>query len=380
MKKAKFDPKFIMPAFKIVAISLVPVITIFAPFALHLQRIWGIPLGESGMNVIFANWDGPNYVYNAITNYSKEAMSVTPFLHETSYYPAHFPALSWIIMAASPILGYFWGAIAVQILGGILLNFCFYYFIKDKTKHALWLTFAFTVFPPRYLVVRSVIGAEVWLVAVILLSLIFWDRKKYYLSGLMSLIGILFKFQAIILPISLLVVAIFDIYKSKELSLHKIISPVIGLTGYGIVSTYYYLIHGDVNAYFVAQKLVGMSASTPFAMFNYSQKWVGTGWMEAAAIYFIAIFVMVAKLWIDKKQTFAIFGASYAAMLSLIPQVDIMRLAMPLAPLFFYTFAETLSSRYFRWGLAMSLPAIYLFSVNFIMKNQAPITNWSIFR
>ncbi len=380
MKIEKFDQRNIQILLKIIAISLVPILVVYLPFVLHLTSIWGIPLGGSGMNVIFANWDGPNYVYNAITNYSKQAISDTPFLNVASYYPAHFPALSWLIKMASFFLGYFWGAITVQLIGGILLNFCFYYFIKDKTKHALWLTFAFTVFPPRYLAVRAVIGAEVWLVAIVMFTLICWERKQYYLSGVMSLVGILFKFQAVVLPISLLLVAIFDLYKSKKFELSKMMSPIIGLSGYGIVALYYYLAQGDANAYFAAQKIVGMSAALPFAMFNYSQKWVGTGWMETSAVYFIAIFVMIAKLLHDKKHTFAVFGALYTAMLSLIPQVDIMRLAMPLAPLFFYAFHDNLSSKHFRWGLVASLPAIYLFTINFIVKNQAPITNWSIFR
>ena len=377
MKTAQKESKTILT---ILLVSVLPILILYLPFALHLKNFWGIPLGESGMQVIFANWDGPNYVYNAITNYSPSAISAKPFLNVAAYYPAHFPALVWIMMPFSWIFGFFWGPLILQIISGFVLNLCFYYFVKGKSKHALWLTFAFTFFPPRYLAVRAVVGADVWIVAAIILSLFFWEKGKYFISGFFALLATTFKFQALVLPIAFFVFLILDFYKTKKVDFAKLAAAIIGFCGYIFVAYYYQLVTGNFNAYFEAQKLVGMNAAIPFAMFNHAQKWVGTGWMESAAIYFVAMFVMIAKLMSDKKYIYAIFAFMYTAMLSLIPQVDIMRLAMPLTPLFFYTFSDVLSSKYFRWGLVASLPVIYLFTINFIVKNQAPITDWSMFR
>lgn len=376
----KKDSKGMQIIAAITLISVLPVLAVYLPFSIHLQNFWGIPLGTSGMQVIFANWDGPNYVYNAITNYSLSAIEAKPFLHQASYYPAHFPGLSWLIYVSALVFGYFWGPILLQLVAGILLNLGFYFFIKSKSKHALWLTFAFTIFPPRYLVVRSVIGADVWITLFVILTFLLWENKRYLPAGLTSFFAVIFKFQAIVLPLSLFLTFCIDSYKSKKINLKQLIAVIIGLSGYLAVSLYYQSTTGNFNAYFAAQKLVGMAASVPFAMFNYSQKWVGTGWMETAALYFVAMFVMIFKLMQEKKYTYAIFCTAYTLMLTLIPQVDIMRLAMPLTPIFFYAFSDVLSSKSMKWGLVASIPAIYLFTINFLVKNQAPINDWSLFR
>ncbi|MFO0703182.1 MAG: hypothetical protein U0525_00440 [Patescibacteria group bacterium] len=365
---------------KIALISLLPVLLIYLPFIFHVNSFWGIPFKQTGMQVIFANWDGPNYVYNSITNYSPAQIEVKPFLNVAAYYPAHFPAFSLIIKLFAFVLPIFWSAIFVQLLSGVVLNFLFFYFIRNVSKHALWLTFAFTIFPPRFWIVRAVIGPEMLLVGITLAALVLWDKKSYFLGASLAIIATLFKFQAISIPVAFLAMWIYETFKTKKLNLIPLINIIFAFTGYLIVSYYYLLQTGNFNAYFEAQKLVGMSAALPFSMFNYAQKWVGTGWMESAALYFIAIFAMIAKLLNEKKYLFAIYGIVYAGMLSIIPQVDIMRLSIPLAPLFFYAFHDHLSTKYFRWALIASIPLMYLFAINFILNNQAPIIDWSIFR
>ncbi len=364
----------------LILISIFPVMALYMPFILKLNSFWGIPFGNTGLQVIFANWDGPNYVYNAITNYEPQKIASMPFLNVPEYYPAHFPGLSWIISIFALFFGFYTSSFIVQILSGILLNFVFYNFIKTKSQHPLWLTFAFTVFPPRYLILRAILGPELLLTAIVILCFAFWEKKKYITLGIFSFLAMLLKFQALTIPATFGIIAVIDSIKHKKPNLKMYASVILGLSGYLIVATFYSTLTGNFNAYFEAQKLVGMAAQLPFMMFNYSQKWVGTGWMEAPAIYFIGMIAVIVRLFHIKKFASATFVVVYTVMLSLIPQVDIMRLAFPISPFLFYAYSDELSGRTARLTLILSLPIIYLFAINFIITNQAPITDWSLFK
>jgi hypothetical protein len=365
---------------QLIAVSILPVFAVYLPFVIGVRSLWGIPLGDNKLLTIFANWDGPNYVYNAITGYLPETISQTPFLKSAGYYPAHFPTYSWLIKIFSFVFGYYWASFVLQILTGLVLNIIFYEFVKSKSKHPIWLTLVFTTFPARYLVVRSVIGPELLLSACVLCSLMMWERKHYTSSALFTMFGVMLKFQALVLPLTYGAIALFEIIRLRKITITKFLPPILGICGSVIVFAFYYYTIGNFFAYFDAQKIAGLNASLPFGMFNYSSKWVGTGWMETALIYFVALFILSARLIHQKQITLFTFVASYTAMLSLIPQVDIMRLAMPLAPIFIYTFHEFFETKYVRYALVLTMPVVYLFAINFIVTNTAPITDWSIFR
>ncbi|HNQ31861.1 MAG TPA: hypothetical protein PKJ68_05255, partial [Candidatus Woesebacteria bacterium] len=197
MKYAKYLRS---PLFLAGCMSIALTLLIYAPFALRASSFWGIPLKDSGMQQIYSNWDGPNYVLNAITNYEPAEIGIRAFLtRPNEYYAAHFPLYSWLIRAGAPVFGYWWSALALQIVSGVILNLIFYSFIRTRSKHALWLTFAFTIFPPRLMVLRAVIAPELLLTASMLAALLLWQNNKPLFAGVMGIVAVLLKFQAIIL-------------------------------------------------------------------------------------------------------------------------------------------------------------------------------------
>lgn len=367
--------------FFVVLVSILPILFVYLPFSLHIQNVWGIPLKTSGLQQIFSNWDGPNYVYNAVTWYDPASIKAHLFDGKPpAYYPAHFPGYSLCIRLFAFIFGMYWGSFMTNLISGVALNLVFYFLIARNTKHPLWLTFAFTLFPPRYWIVRSVISPEMLMISFMIGSLFAWSKHRSLLSGFLAMIAVLFKFQALLfVPVFLFVIA-ERIYKRQKVTWQQWIAPLFPLIGFVMVSSLYAITQGRWDAYFVAQDIAGLKTSLPFGMFNYSQKWVGTGWMETAALYFMGMMVLAVKLWKDQNRIFFWFTTLYIIMLSVIPQVDIMRLAMPLAPLFFYSFHEVLNSKLFKYGLILSLPFLYLHTINYIMTNTAPITDWSFFR
>lgn len=365
----------------ILLISVIPLLAVYLPFALHLKSVWEIPLKDSGMQQIFANWDGPNYVYNAITFYDPIKIAKTPFDgKDASYYPSHLPGYSVLIWLSSLVFGVFWGAFVVNILSNVLLNSVFYQFIKPYTKHALFLTFAFTVFPARFWIVRSVISPEMLMLICVLGTLFYWEKKRYWISGIFALLGVFFKFHMLIFTPVFLAVFVEKLIRKKPISPSMVVPALGALIGFVGVSGYYYFVTGRWDAFFLAQQVSGLATSIPLGMFNYASKWVATGWTETTVLYLFALVLLIVKLVKDNNRTFFWFAFGYTMMLSAIPHLDIARYTMPLAPVFFAVFHENLSGKLFRYGLIAALPILYLHTINFIMTNQAPITDWSIFR
>ncbi len=398
---------------KIALVTLIPLILVYLPFLLHLKHFYFLDLGDSGMQQIYKNWDGPNFVLNAITGYDPIQIGKHAFAHQPNeYYANHFPLYSWWIAILGPVVGYFVSALVVNVCSNLILNIIFYQWISKYSSYPLWLTFVFTIFPPRYWIVRSVISPEMLLIAFVLTALWKWERGLYIRAGIIGLLAVLTKFQAIILaPAFALSLAVQQLpqlnamtcewrkkwhQKFDPTAIIAIMAPVVG---YFLVALFYQDKFGDFNAYFNGQKGVGMGAALPFSMFNNAEKWVGTGWLEHTVLYFVGMFTLIGKLWTEIKiqnakvkskssglerahihPVYLIFALGYASMLSLIPQVDIMRLAMPLAPLFIMAFHEFFESKTFRTGLLLSMPAIYLYALNFIMTNQAGITDWGLFK
>lgn len=396
---------------KIALVTFVPLLLVYLPFLLHLKHFYFLDLAESGMQQIYKNWDGPNFVLNAITGYdpiqiAKHTFAPKPY----EYYANHFPLYSWLISLLGPVIGYFQSALVVNICSNLLMNVVFYKWISKYSPYPLWLTFIFTVFPPRYLIVRSVISPEMLLIALILAALWKWERRLYLRAALLSFCAVLTKFQAIIVaPVFLLTLLVQQLppitvatcqWRKKfhhSFTPDAVIATLAPIAGYVLIAFFYQYKFGDFYAYFNGQKGVGMGAALPFSMFNSAEKWVGTGWLEHTVLYFVGMFTLIGKLWtqittlhantknsVSEKGSvhpvYLTFVIGYTAMLTLIPQVDIMRLAMPLAPIFIMAFHEFFVSKTFRIGLILSLPAIYLYSLNFIMTNQAGISDWGLFR
>jgi hypothetical protein len=126
---------------KIALVTILPLLLVYLPFLLHLKHLYFLNLGDSGMQQIYKNWDGPNFVLNAITGYdpiqiAKHTFAPKPY----EYYANHFPLYSWFISLLGPVIGYFQSAVVVNICSNLLLNIVFYKWISKYSHHPLWLT------------------------------------------------------------------------------------------------------------------------------------------------------------------------------------------------------------------------------------------------
>lgn len=360
-------------------ISLVPVLLIWLPFVLKLKQFWFLPIEDPGMFNIIRNWDGPNYIVVAKTFYDLIEVGKYFILeYKAIYYAAHLPLYPLFIYLFAPAFGWLYSGVVVNLLFGVLLNILFYVTARRYTKHAMWLTFVFTVFPARFLILRGIIAPETMVVFFTLLSFYFWNKNQVLYTALAASLAFLTKVQVVFLFPAFALAAIEKVRHDKKDWAKYFWLLLIPLTVIGLCIFYYYRV-GDFFAFLNAQKGNKLSLGLPFMQFDFSNPWVSTGYVEDIIFYIIGMFILIFALKDTKERAWLYFTILYSLFLLCIPQRDINRLTFPLLPIFLLQFEQFFTSKVFKWALICTLPAIYLYTLNFIMTNQAPVADWTNF-
>lgn len=401
---------------KLVFISLIPPFLLIIPFWRGWSHFYYLDLvKQSGIFNLFSNWDGPHYILIARSLYDQQILGARLFMQlPIEYYFNHFPLYPILIRLLSTVAGWGWSGIFVNLFFSTISNFVFFFWVRRKTAHPFWLTLTFTLLPPRMYPIRAIIAPEFLMLALMMLCLIFANRKKYFLAGIFGMLATLTKFQAIVLVPALILAFLHQqmfpnqsfieliqkLFSLTKLKLNYLVRGLIKSTklilsstefkyvvgcgilifsGYLIVTTFYFSKTGSWWTYFASQKVNNLTAGLPFAQFDYHSPWSGTGWMEELVFYFLMMILLIQR-YAQKKvnQIYFYFICFYSLMLVLVPQRDITRLSLPLVPFFMLTFERFFSSKTFRLALVLIFPALYMYSLNFLMHNQAPVADWSL--
>jgi Gpi18-like mannosyltransferase len=296
---------------------------------------------------------------------------------DVRYYAAHFPLFPFLIWLGSFLSSGPYAGLLLTLFFDLALNVLFYILARKYTRHPLFLTFVFTVFPPRYLVTRSIIAPETLMVFLMLFSLYLWEKKQYYLSSLFGFFGVLTKIQALFLFPAYLFDLIEKRIKQKGLFRKEQLFMFLIPLAFIFLSLFYYFRLGDFFAFLRAEKGNNLYVYFPFSQFNAQNVWAGA-WIEDVVFYFIAMFTLTVSLWKGKQRSWFYFALFYTLFLVFIPQRDITRFAYPLLPLFLFNFQSFITSKVFKVALFVCLPAIYFYTINFMLVNQAPIADWSL--
>lgn len=403
---------------KIFLVSVLPVALVWLPFWRGWHYFYYLDLQTKGIFNVLGNWDGPHYLLIAISLYDHNELGKRLFMSlPIEYYYNHFPLYPLFIRAISGLFGYIWSGLFINLLFGFLTNLVFYLYAKKMSKHAVILTLLFTIFPARFWVVRSIIAPETMMLFFILASIYLYESKKYLLSGLSGAFSVFTKFQAIHLFPSQLITEIekqffpnfftnlktqllsrkqnffgyisnikFHFTKQNVKSIYTKILEIINVTKYTwlifgglfLVFGFFYLSTGDWLTYFHSQKVNKLPVGLPFSQFNYQSVWASTGWLEDIVFYYAGIFLLLISLSISKKRLWFWFCLTYSTMIILIPQRDITRLVMPLTPFFFLQFQKFFTSKRVLLMFILILPAMYMYTLNFMMHNQAPVADWAL--
>ena len=292
--------------FVIALMAIIPTILIWLPFFAKLDKFWNIPLSPQGMATIVSNFDGPLYIVAAKTLYSPELIAKSyQFPLTNEYYSAHFPMFPLLIKTFAPIFGHPYSMLLVTIASSILALYFFNQHARqylDK-NNALWLTFIFAIFPARWLIVRSVGSPEPIFLASILASTYFFGKQKYLLAGLWGLLAQTTKSPAILLFVAYsLQIFVEHIKNIKGLFNLKYLSLLLIPFGVILVFTLYYVQTGDFWVYFKSGDNMHLFFP-PFQIFNSSEPWVGTFWLEEVIFIYLIGILGIYKLYTKNRGT-----------------------------------------------------------------------------
>ncbi|HLD92303.1 MAG TPA: hypothetical protein VI795_02805 [Patescibacteria group bacterium] len=366
----------------LILLSLIPTLLIWLPFYLRVKSFWTIPLPQQGMATIVANFDGPLYLAVAKTFYDPQSLGANyqfPLSHE--YYSAHFPLFPMLIKVFSPILGHPYSMLFVTLISSIMALYFFYIHSREylSKENALFLTSVFSIFPARWLIVRSVGSPEPLFVALILASVYYFRKEKYLLAGIAGFFAQMTKSPAILLFFAYLIQIIIPHIKDlKKIEFKKYLPLLLIPVGLLVVFTIYAVRYGDFFTYFKSGDNIHLFFP-PFQIFNYSASWVGTFWLEEV-IFIYAIGVLgIYKLYQEKMTMYFYFTLTFFVSLLFVAHRDLLRYALPIVPFLLIAFREILIKKEFKIVLAVIIIPIYLYSLAFISQNAMPIANWNPF-
>lgn len=334
------------------------------------------------MAAIVSNFDGPLYIVAAKTLYNPiEIAKNYQFPLANEYYSAHFPLFPILIRTFSLVFGSPYSMLFVTILGSALALLFFYKHAREhlNSKNALWLTFIFSIFPARWLIVRSVGSPEPLFIAAILASTYFFGKKKYWLAGLWGMIAQMTKSPAVLLFLAYgLQIVIPHIKNLKNMEIKKYLPLLLMPLGIFLVFLLYKFTYGDFWVYFKSGDNMHLFFP-PFQIFNYSATWVGTFWLEEILFIYLIGILGIYKLYQEKLFSYFYFALIFFVPLLFVAHRDLMRYSLPLVPFLLLGFRENLIKKEFKIAIVVLLIPIFLYSLAFISQNTMPISNWTPF-
>jgi hypothetical protein len=372
----------------LLAITVLPTVFIWLPFFFRVPNVWGVPLPTEGMATIVANYDGPLYLVVAKSLYQADIIKSFPFNLPVEYYSAHFPLFPLLIKLFSIIFGYLYSMLFVTVASSFLAIFYFHKFIQDfvNKNDALWMTAVFAIMPARFLIVRSVGSAEPLFVAAIIASVYYFRKKKYFWAGLWGLVAQLTKSPTILLFAAYFISIFLPDFKTLATAAKtKLFSwsvvkkySSIAFIPLGLVAVFLFfkVQNGDFLAYFHSGDNIHLFFP-PFQIFNYSQPWVGTFWLEEVIFVYLFGLLGITRLIKMKENVLAWFVGIFFVSITFVSHRDIIRYALPIVPFLFAAFAEVITKKEFKIVMLVLAVPIYLFSLAYISQNVMPISDWA---
>ena len=366
------------------SIVLISSLVLWSPFVLKTTNLLGINISEPGFLTIYKHYDGPLYVVPAKTFYNPQAIKN---LHlemtaPTKYFAAHLPLYPALIRVVKEIgifgqLGYLKSMLSVNLLATIGLVLFFYYLLKKfkLTKNPLVLA-SVLLFLPRFLVVRSVGAPESLFILMILLSLFFFEKDRFWLARVFGGLGTMTKTPGLLLFGAYGLVFIERLLKDRKINwnwLGILLIPLGLLSVFGIYAIQY----KDFLAYFHSGDNIHLVF--PYSVFNFQKTWVGTAWLEEIIFYYFMYGLSVIYLKDSKYRSFFYFGLVFFTATLFVQHRDISRYSLPLWPLALIAFEKFFTSKRFLLICIILLPAIFLYAWNLLLYNVMPISDWAAF-
>lgn len=368
--------------------SLVLVLlTIFSSFSVWLIFYFNLPqkigFPVSSLETVYSNYDGPNYLMISKCGYQKDCLGPNFSLPQPlEYYPAHFPGYPLLISFFDYVTTGPKAMLLATLFGSIFLSLSAFHFFQlflDQKKSFI-LTALLLFIPPRLFILRSVGAPEAWFIGSILASIIFFKKDRIWISAIFAAFSQILKSPGVLLTLSYGLIALYELTKHKA-SFFRVVSkfyPYL-LTPVSILLIFYsyYLQTGDFLAYFHSGDNFHLNY-LPYLVFISNNTWVDSIWLEEIIyIYFFSIYAVYRLVKKLKFDIVTVFPALFLIATLLVSHRDISRYIAPIYPFLLLAFAKKISKKSVLIILFILLPAIYLYAINFIIGNTAPIADWA---
>lgn len=366
--------------FKLAALTILTTLLFWLIFYFNIPGKIGF--GQTSLETIFANYDGPNYMVIAKCGYNKSCIGPNFSLPQSlEYYPAHFPGFPTLIKFFNNFTTGPKAMIFSTLLGSIFLSLILFEFFKlfINSKKSFWLTVLFLFFPARFFVLRSIGAPETWFLATTIASIFFFKKDKIWLSAIFTAAAQTFKSPGILLLAAYGIIAIYDLFKTKNIyQVFKKYLPFI-LVPITIVLTFYiyFLQTGDFWAYFHSGDNFHLNF-LPYLVFISTKSWINTIWLEDIIYIFLVAIYGVYKL--IKKYKFdiiSVYPLIFLLATIFVAHRDISRYIAPIYPFLLLSFSRFLNKKSIKIIFFLLIPAIILYAINFVCGNVAPISDWT---
>jgi hypothetical protein len=354
---------------------------------------------NGGVATLFQNYDGPNYIVVAKSWYDQTFIARSFSLPiPLEYYPAHLPGYPISISLLSLLFPGPWAMLYSTLLFSLLATISFYLFVyKFKlSQNPFWLSILFLIFPARWLAVKAVGSPEPLFIFAIIASFYFFksafdrvennlvSKKKIppldlALAGIFGAVAQITKSPGILLFASYGLYLLYRTIQSKKI-LNDLIKPtfpllLIPLSALAVFG-FYQLRLGDFFAYFHSGDNFHLFFP-PYQSFSQTRTWLGSFWREDMVWQYLLGALAVIMLLKKKLYDLGSFAAVFFAATLFIAHRDLARYSLPLVPFALIAFDEMLQKKEFKIALLIALPAIYLYAINFIAGNTAPVADWT---
>ena len=326
---------------------------------------------------IYRNWDGPAYVIVAKTLYNINLIhQVNTVGLMPADYSQQFPLYPLFIRMFS-FLGYKQSMIFTSQFFSLLFIFTFYLLLRivNPKANTLMISLLLIFYTPRWFIVSHVGSSEPIFMFFATLFLLLFMKNHFFLAALSASLAQASRAQGILYSIGVLVYSFGDLFITRKTSIIKGIKKylpfvLIPLTLAGIFTFFWYS-YGD---FFINIKIHAGHPEIrwlPLQMFiNYSA-YEFNAWKESLIINYIIYLLAIIIMFQKRLYFIAVTSLVFYIPLLFLFHVDVSRYALPLLPVLFLAFSDSLSKKSVYITLLACIPLVYLFAIGYININLA---------
>jgi|GEM_PF-1145889 len=356
-------------------------LTLFLVFVLTCAVFYGYYFITkfSNLDIVYKNWDGPDYVLAAMSLYKPEIAYQNNFIQSVdihpdwTWLPAHFPLYPLLIRAFS-FVGYFPAMLGITLVFTFLTYIAFYELAVTLkiTRHPLLLTLPLVFLTPRWFIVSHTGSSEPIFLFFILLFLRYLSKIDHLRAALYIALATATRPQGAVFGLGLAVVALIELIRTHDLK--KVIHnyyPYLSIpVTIILIFTFFRLQTGSFWAFFESIAIFKNFQPLPFQTFTFPNINLETFWQEVNA-YDYVIFLAASLLMFRKKfWRFGVISLVYFLPLIFLRHSDISRYAIPLLPFAFLAYSEIIEKKEFTLATFLMSPAIIMYAINFMDHNH----------